>query len=302
MCSLTERVALLEQMLKERGAEPPPANHPPKTRHGLPRDDDPSPDRNESNVPETQRRTGQGMQHSLENSSPGSQPSPNDEFLDADHHDNGSLHGDHESAGSPSMIPPPKKDGMVSRLLSTRGHLSFDQLSGRLRYFGPTTNCHVHSDLRNPMDGAQEMSSEQSRRAERIIRSLPLETYDYLMDLFWTFYNSVLHVLHQEAFNEDREAGRTQFYSGFLHVCVLAMGYRFADKSRPDIQKISLPQMESTLHREAKYMLDHELERPGGIPSVVALLLLGDLECGVGRDNIGWLYGGLAVRLAFDIG
>lgn len=152
------------------------------------------------------------------------------------------------------------------------------------------------------MDGAQEMSSEQSRRAERIIRSLPLETYDYLMDLFWTFYNSVLHVLHQEAFNEDREAGRTQFYSGFLHVCVLAMGYRFADKSRPDIQKISLPQMESTLHREAKYMLDHELERPGGIPSVVALLLLGDLECGVGRDNIGWLYGGLAVRLAFDIG
>jgi hypothetical protein len=49
-------------------------------------------------------------------------------------------------------------------------------------------------------------------------------------------------------------------------------------------------------------MLDHELERPGGIPSVVALLLLGDLECGVGRDNLGWLYGGMAVRLAFDIG
>ena len=60
--------------------------------------------------------------------------------------------------------------------------------------------------------------------------------------------------------------------------------------------------MESTLHREAKYMLDHELERPGGIPSVVALLLLGDLECGVGRDNLGWMYGGMAVRLAFDIG
>jgi hypothetical protein len=49
-------------------------------------------------------------------------------------------------------------------------------------------------------------------------------------------------------------------------------------------------------------MLDHELERPGGIPSVVALLLLGDLECGVGRDNLGWMYGGMAVRLAFDIG
>lgn len=199
------------------------------------------------------------------------------------------------------MLPPPKRDGMVSRLLSTRGHLSFDQLSGRLRYFGPTTNCHVHSELGNPMENAPE-SSEQARRAEKIIRSLPMETYDYLMDLFWQCYNSAIHVLHQEAFNEDREAGRTQFYSGFLHVCVLAMGFRFADKQRPDIQKIALPRMESTLHREAKYMLDHELESPGGIPSVVALLLLGDLECGVGRDNLGWLYAGLAVRLTFDIG
>lgn len=153
------------------------------------------------------------------------------------------------------------------------------------------------------MESAHEQS-EQARRADKIIRSLPLETYDYLMGLFWQCYNPVIHVLHQEAFNEDRDMGRTQFYSGFLHVCVLAMGFRYADKDRMDIKKISLPhaQWESTMHREAKYMLDQELERPGGIPSVVALLLLGDLECGVGRDNVGWLYGGMAVRLAFDIG
>lgn len=129
------------------------------------------------------------------------------------------------------------------------------------------------------MDSEQQLS-EQARRAEKIIRSLPLETYDYLMEMFWTCYNTVIHVLHREAFEQDREAGRTQFYSGFLHVCVLAIGFRHADKERPDIKKISLPQMESTLHREAKYMLDHELERPGGIPTVVAMLLLGDLECG----------------------
>ncbi|KAH7121057.1 fungal-specific transcription factor domain-containing protein [Dendryphion nanum] len=289
MCSLTDRVALLEGMLKERGEELPPANHPPKTRHAT---------RNEDGSPNRKSSEAQGQQQ--DNSSPGSQPSPQDEFIDVDQ-DNGSHQGEADSAGSPSMLPPPKRDGMVSRLLSTRGHLSFDQLSGRLRYFGPTTNCHVHSELGNPQDVVQE-TTEQARRAEKIIRSLPMETYDYLMDLFWQCYNPVIHVLHQESFMEDREAGRTQFYSGFLHICVLAMGFRFAEKSRPDIQKISLPQMESTLHREAKYMLDQELERPGGIPSVVAMLLLGDLECGVGRDNLGWLYGGLAVRLAFDIG
>ena len=293
MCSLTERVALLETMLKERGEEVPPTNHPPKTRHGAQRNDEPSPNYKASE--------GQGNQH--DGSSPGSQPSPQDNYPDFDqqHGYSGSPQNDTDSTGSPSMLPPPKKDGMVNRLLSTRGHLSFDQLSGRLRYFGPTTNCHVHSETLNPFDATQRLS-EQARRADKIIRSLPLETYDYLMDLFWQCYNPVIHVLHQDAFHEDREMGRTQFYSGFLHVCVLAMGFRFANKDRMDIKRISLPGMESTLHREAKYMLDHELERPGGIPSVVALLLLGDLECGVGRDNLGWLYGGMAVRLAFDIG
>ena len=269
MCSLTERVALLEGMLKERGEEPPPANHPPKTRHG-PRGDEASHIRNTTDSQTLQQ----------DGSTPGSQPSPQDEYLEGEHHEQDNIsHHDGDSAGSPSMLPPPKREGMVSRLLSTRGHLSFDQLSGRLRYFGPTTNCHVHSELGNPMDLNME-SQEQARRSEKIIRSLPLETYDYLMETFWRCYNQVIHVLHREAFNEDREAGRMQFYSGFLHVCVLAMGYRNADKTRPDMQKISLPGMESTLHREAKYMLDHELERPGGIPSVVGLLLLGDLECG----------------------
>ncbi|KAF2440096.1 hypothetical protein P171DRAFT_489873 [Karstenula rhodostoma CBS 690.94] len=290
MCSLTDRVALLETLLQEQGVEAPPAHHPPKTRH-TPLEGEASSDR---------KSDGQQNQH--DQSSPGSQQSP-PEYAEIEHiePDHLSPYGEADSAGSPSMLPPPKKDGMVSRLLSTRGHLSFDQLSGRLRYFGPTTNCHVHSEHGNPMDSEQQLS-EQARRAEKIIRSLPMETYDYLMEMFWTCYNTVIHVLHQEAFEQDREAGRTQFYSGFLHVCVLAIGFRHADKERPDIKKISLPQMESTLHREAKYMLDHELERPGGIPTVVAMLLLGDLECGVGRDNLGWLYSGLAVRLAFDIG
>ena len=266
MCSLTDRVALLENMLKEQGVEAPPAQHPPKTRHTAPEENNPG-------------RKSEERQSHQEHSSPGSQPSP-PEYGEAEHVEQGnSPYGEADSAGSPSMLPPPKRDGMVSRLLSTRGHLSFDQLSGRLRYFGPTTNCHVHSEHGNPMNAEQQLS-EQSRRAEKIIRSLPLETYEYLMDMFWQFYNPVIHVLHQEAFEQDREAGRTQFYSGFLHVCVLAIGFRHADKKRPDIKKISLPQMESTLHREAKYMLDHELERPGGIPTVVAMLLLGDLECG----------------------
>jgi Fungal specific transcription factor domain len=210
-------------------------------------------------------------------------------------------HASEASEGrTPSIID--SKQSMVKRLLSTRGHLSFDQLSGRLRYFGPTTNCHIYSEL-NTSDDVSRAALEQRRRTEKVIRSLSAESNDYLMDLYWRHYNAVIHVIHQAAFEEDKEHGRTQYYSGFLHICMLAMAYqRFADKSRPDMMRIGLPMRESTLHKEAKYMLDCELEQPGGIPSIQALLLLGDLECGVGRDNLGWLYAGMANRLCFDVG
>ena len=201
----------------------------------------------------------------------------------------------------PSNLSMPGNETMVNKLLSTRGHLSFDQLSGRLRYFGPTTNCHVHSNLHAQNEQAQRQALEQQRRTQKVINTLPVDTHDYLMDCFWKYYNTVIHVVHRAAFEDGREHGG-QFYSGYLHVCILALGFRKADKSRPDIMRISLPNRESTLHQAAKFMLDYEIEQPTGILMIAALLLLGDLECGVGRDNLGWLYAGMANRLCFDIG
>jgi hypothetical protein len=270
---LNDRIAKLEGLLKEKGEELPSA-----------------PDFQQAQS-EPNRATVQTSSHNnnlaLQTSSPES-TGPGSELS--------------EGRTPPSIISTGSKESMVKRLLSTRGHLSFDQLSGRLRYFGPTTNCHIYSEL-NPSEDASRAALEQQRRTEKVIRSLSSESNDYLMELYWRHYNAVIHVVHQAAFEEDRENGRTQYYSGFLHICMLAMAYqRFADKSRPDMMKIGLPARESTLHKEAKYMLDLELEQPGGIPSIQALLLLGDLECGVGRDNLGWLYAGMANRLCFDVG
>ena len=300
MSTLTDRVSMLEAMLKEKGSEPPPIVYPPKTTRGtLYPDGDNSP-------PRQQPQASSGLEPtstSQENTSP---QSYQDENADGASHAGSYMSVDQrERSDQENTQGTPidnKKEGILSRLLSNRGHLSFDQISGRLRYYGPTVNSHIYSELE--VDDAKQSREtlEQSRRAEKIIRTLPLETHDYLMSLFWQHYNSVLHCVHEEAFNEDREKGLGRFYSGFLHICILAMGYRFADKTRTDMQRIALPDRESTLHREAKYMLDLELERPGGIPSVAALLILGDSEVGVGRDNVGWMYAGMAMRLCYDIG
>jgi hypothetical protein len=125
------------------------------------------------------------------------------------------------------------------------------------------SNCHIYSELPGLGSDVRE-SPDQVRRTEKIIRSLSQETQDYLMNNFWQYYNTVLHVIHEAAFHEDRESRSNQYYSGFLHICILAMGYRYADKTREDMRRIASPDMESSLHREAKYMLDGELERPGG--------------------------------------
>ncbi|KAF4338903.1 transcription factor nirA [Fusarium beomiforme] len=297
MSSLSDRISILEGLLLEKGVVPPPATHPPKSRHDL-QDAIPTITGNTDPTPPSDSK------------SPGSEDrsppdSLNDDFATRESEpgshsrEKQPIHS-HSHEDSPFRILDPKQEDIIHRLLSTKGNLSFDQISGRLRFFGPTANSHVYAESTS-LSYTHE-SPEQIRRTEKIIQSLSPETHDYLIDGFFHYYNSVIQIIDRDAFEADRISKSSKFYSHFLHIAVLAMGYRVADMDREDMRKITLGPRQSSLHREAKHMLDIELERPGGIPSVQALLLLGDLECGVGRDNTGWMYSGMANRLAFDIG
>lgn len=301
MSSLSDRIVLLENMLADQGLQPPPALHPPKTKQ------EPQSKADESGKESSHSSSNNGNTkatkddvHSILSPShnvPSPPDSGNEDYMIRDNDTaTDTLLSEYQSfqpapkEDSPFRMLDPKQEDIIHRLLSSKGNLSFDQLSGRLRFFGPTANSHVYAETSDQFDSREP--PEQIRRAERIIRSLSPTTYDYLMDHFWHWYNSVIQVIDRDAFEADRESQNPKFYSSFLHICILAMGYRGADMERDDMKRISLGHKESTLHREAKYMLDIELERPGGIPSVQALLLLGDLECGVGRDNTGWMYSG----------
>ncbi|KAF5657466.1 nirA-like transcription factor [Fusarium heterosporum] len=298
MSSLSDRISMLEGLLLERGVVPPPATHPPQTRHGF-----------QEGIGTTASTSDLPM--NFDSRSPGSEGhSPPDSYADDSLVHEGESGADHtretlslpsrSNDDSPFHILDAKQEDIIHRLLSTKGNLSFDQISGRLRFFGPTANSHVYAESTSLSDSCEP--PDQIRRAERIIQSLSPETHDYLLDGFFQYYNSVIQIIDRDAFEADRITKSSKFYSHFLHITVLATGYRAADVDREDMRKITVNPRESSLHREAKHMLDIELERPGGIPSVQALLLLGDLECGVGRDNTGWMYSGMANRLAFDIG
>ena len=306
--SLSQRIELLEGMLKQVGQTPPPACHPPRTTRSFPQQGDNADEsiKTAPKAPRVPQPDSMSSSQSVESGDEISQPIdqvpelpelPENDLYHTEEplrRPSQTLERSQRSSNSPLSSVGSKDKGIVDRILSTSGHLSYDSASGRLRYFGPTTNFHVYADLN--MATTRNESREQTKRTDKIIRALPPEVYDYLMELYWSSYNSVLHVVHRKAFEEDKENGGTQNYSGFLNICLLAMGYRFADPNRPETQKIGVWDRESDLHREAKYLFEYELEKPGGIPSVQALLILGDLECGVGRDNTGWMIGGMSLR------
>jgi hypothetical protein len=194
-----------------------------------------------------------------------------------------------EQEVEPPWSEPPLSKAMVRKLVPCP--VRFDMSSGRVRFFGPTTGMSILSET--TMNKSLERQ-ESHWPIALLINDLSPEAHDYLIGLYWSCHNSVFHLVHKDAFYDDRERGGTQFYSVFLHLCMLAVGFRYSDKDRQDMQRLRpSSHAESTLHAKARHLARLELERPGGIPSIQALFLLGDLECMIGRDDTGWMYAGM---------
>lgn len=295
MSSLSNRIALLEEMLKERGVVPPPAVHPPKTRQEA----QARQQQEQQQAPASERSTSSEPKslNAVPNQPPTPPASGDEDVLMSEPAHQECVAAPHDITALPTLIDPillqdgePRNDTGLRRLLCPRGSHTFDNSAGRVRFFGPTANSHVYA--RSSWFGAQERP-DQARRAERVIGALRPSTHDHLMRCFWEYYNSSQQVVDEIAFETGRTAQDPGLYSPFLHITMLAMGYRFADWDREDVKRITLGNRESTLHQASKSMLEMELEMFGGVPSVQALLLLADLECGVGRDTTGWMYSGV---------
>lgn len=205
---------------------------------------------------------------------------------------------DGKDADTTNTEPP---SSVVTKLMPSA--IRFDMASGRVRYFGSTTHMNVLSRMNSGNNGAVQQRRDSHWPVALIIRDLSLDTHNYLMDLFWELHNTVIHLIHGDTFYRDQEQGGVEFYSTFLHLTMLATGFRYADKTRDDIKRLALPgYATSTLHEKAKSLAKLEMEKPGGIPSIQAFQLLGGLEFCCGNDDTGWLFTGMCFRIIFDAG
>jgi hypothetical protein len=181
-----------------------------------------------------------------------------------------------------------------SRLFET-SQLQYSSTTGQLSYLGPAERLQHYCDGFTQSPGAPPGLWHMQRRLHHIVSELEQQTYDYLMTCFWSSYNEHLKIVDKEAFQQHKiEDGDQLHYSIFLHLCCLAMGFRFADKSRADIQPLTRTNRDSVFHENVRYMVEDELKKPHGLTTIQSLLILGDLEYARGSNQMGWMYTGLS--------
>lgn len=121
---------------------------------------------------------------------------------------------------------------------------------------------------------------------------VPISTQEYLIDLYWGQYNKEMLLVNKEQFQQDQRNEQSMFYSKFLYLTMLAMGFRYADSTRTDVKAMRIGTRVSALHQLARTQVTSEMVRPRGLPTVQALLILGDLEFHVGETEVAWIYAG----------
>ena len=128
--------------------------------------------------------------------------------------------------------------------------------------------------------------------ADLSVSGLTADLHDELMGYFWEYYNTVLPVVDRDTLPNGKDGKDSTSSMRFLHICILAIGFRYVNREDSRVQALLLPDRESTLHLRAKQLVEGQFERLGGVPAVQALLLLGDLEAGVGRYKTGRMFAG----------
>lgn len=197
----------------------------------------------------------------------------------------------------------PVTDDVASdeELSSERDDLTFDT-SGEIHAFGAASNL---TSIRKIGD-SYSFSLELQKRNSPSFLSPSSAAYQsdamtsLLLDLYWCWQHPYFRMFEKDLFLRDMESGG-RFFSPFLLCSILAHASHYSDHSllRSD------PNDPSTAgyryYAQAKDYLDEEMKQPS-LTTVQGLAILASREAGIGMDSRGWIYSGMAFRIALDLG
>lgn len=179
---------------------------------------------------------------------------------------------------------------------------------GQLRYYGAATNYHLLEGSRH--DDVVEKSATKKEVLDRIEQAgldqeIPADLKAHLIDLYFTWHNPSHMNVDRTTFmstppGANATAASSGYYSDVLLNAICAIGAAYESRYHPIF--VTYPRsLAEYFASRASIFLDTELDCPT-IGTVQGLGLLSSHEAARGRDARTWLYGGMAMRLCFDLG
>ncbi|KAJ5279016.1 fungal-specific transcription factor domain-containing protein [Penicillium angulare] len=198
-------------------------------------------------------------------------------------------------------------EDIVHRLSNRMGSLQIGT-DGNVRYYGPTSHFNL---LRMPTPDNLTVHRTVRKDGQDILNRLsigkhvPKELENHLLNLYFTWQNPAIDVVDRGMYQMARQQWQdhmedTPYYSEALTNAMCCLGAAFEPRYHPEF--ITYPKSVADFFADrAKALLDIELDSPS-VATIQAMVVLSGHDIGCKRDSRGWLYSGMAMRLAFDLG
>ncbi|KAG0249044.1 hypothetical protein BG011_009635 [Mortierella polycephala] len=159
----------------------------------------------------------------------------------------------------------------------------------------PSLNAH---QLSNPLTGYMSMPENLSKEETLIMPSM--DVMDHLLDIHFRFVHPVLPMLHFKTITDQVHSNAPP--PSHLLFAIIGLASRFSDDSSFRNPQPGLERPPSTIFYErAKYFIKDEYDN-SQIPTIQALLLMAVQQMGFCESQRAWLYVGMAIRMAQDLG
>ncbi|KAI5235324.1 hypothetical protein E4T43_09354 [Aureobasidium subglaciale] len=179
---------------------------------------------------------------------------------------------------------------LVNQLSARLGSLRLAP-DGKLRYFGTASNLHLIESQSKSSSENLMLRTPSRVNIQRLLevadlsQTVDLQLEEHLLRLFFTWHNPSSYIVDEEVFYMARQSWFNTGVQNSYYNDVLK-------------DAISMPQFFSD---RAKILLDSHLDSPC-VATAQALVILASYEETCQNVARGWLFGGMAMRVAFDLG
>ncbi|KAK7529010.1 fungal-specific transcription factor domain-containing protein [Phyllosticta citriasiana] len=198
------------------------------------------------------------------------------------------------------------EDELIKQISTRMGSLQLAP-DGHLRYYGATSNilCDFPDTDHTQTRRTVRRDGRDVLEAANLDKTVDPSIEEHLISLYFAWQEPFFHVVDEKMYRIGKQEWREEkkdvaYYSEVLTNAMCAAGAAFDARYHPNF--VTWPKSLSDYFADrAKALLELEMDSPC-IATVQALVILGSHEMACKRDARGWLYSGMAMRLAFDLG